>query len=401
MNNSYLFIFLFLFSCKNINCQNEDYFFNPNCDEYDNKLTDDNCFNRIIMFNNKNYQVNHFAKNKNGDFVAEFTEYSEYDELSSSRLFYGLTNDGWHFFSNESSNTRELNIDIDEETYYENSFFNLYGIYNSKNLFVTIRNPANSGNQYLFSINSYNSMVELHDLNNNDNKYQIWSFNEFFKVDEEEYFWPYNYKLFELKKESAYIIAFIPTFEVIEDMLNVSFIKKFKFKSFDKNAYEELNSVKFENYLNQKILNIVLMDDTYTLVVLTKESEVLPNAFGRRRISTIIPPGKQILQKRENDNILYYKFNLKFYSNSLRSAFKEMVIYGSYLTASNEGESLFIKSLYLNNKIVAFIYYRNPFPYIEIELIELKSQIGTNEISPFNFGEFEIITKFNFYLYYP
>ena len=280
----YFFIFLFLFSCGNIICQEED-LFNSGCDYYEkyNFLTNNEyCFNNIIIFKGKNYQVNHFAKKKNGDFIVEFTEHTEYDELSSSRLFYGLTNDGQYFFPNESSYTYESNIDIDEETYYENIFYNLDGIYDSKNLFVTIWNAANRGNEYLFCINSYNSMVELHDLKNKDNKYQIWSFNKFFKLDEKDYFWPYNYEIFELPKESAYIIAFIPTNDIIEEMLNVSFIKKFRFKTFDNNAYEELNSVKFENYLNHIILNVFLMDDFLVVLSYAKIEDSTDGEGGRR-----------------------------------------------------------------------------------------------------------------------
>ena len=44
---------------------------------------------------------------KNGDLVLEF---SEDNEISSSRLFYGLTKDGRYFFKNQSSYTYELNI---------------------------------------------------------------------------------------------------------------------------------------------------------------------------------------------------------------------------------------------------------------------------------------------------
>ena len=187
----YFFIFLFFLSYGNIFCQEEYYSFSE-CDYY-NLLTNEYCFNNIIIFKDKNYQVNHFAKNKNGDFIVEFTENTEYDELSSSRLFYGLTKNGQYLFPNESSHTYEYKIDIDEETYYENVFYNLDGIYDSKNLFVTIWNAANRGNEYLFSINSYYSMVELHDLKNKDNKYQ--SFNKFFKLDEKDYFWPYNYEI--------------------------------------------------------------------------------------------------------------------------------------------------------------------------------------------------------------
>ena len=128
------YMFLFLFSPKYINCEeNPEDFSISRCDAYmDNSITDEYCFNYPLIFKNKNYMVNHFAKNKNGDFVVEFTEYTEYAELSTSRIFYGLTKNGQYFFSNESSYTREYNIDIDEERFYENNFINLDGKYNSK-----------------------------------------------------------------------------------------------------------------------------------------------------------------------------------------------------------------------------------------------------------------------------
>ena len=66
----------------------------------------------------------------------------------------------------------------------------------SKNLFISFKNDKK--NQYLFSINSYNSMVELYDLNNDNNNYQVWNFNKFFNLNEDDYFYPFEFELFEL-----------------------------------------------------------------------------------------------------------------------------------------------------------------------------------------------------------
>ena len=213
------------------------------------------CFNNIIKFDHKKYQSNNFAINKKGDLILELTEYNvcneneECDRMSSSRLFYGLTKEGKYFFSNKSSYTHEFNIDIDEETYDPYEFNNFFEIYNSINLFVSMKNDPN---QYLFSINQFNSMVELHNITKENNNYLIWNFNKFFNLDEDDYFFPYEcslFELFELKKESTYIIVFIPKVNVYEDLKNVNFIKKFRFKSFDKNAYEEIKTVKYEHFL--------------------------------------------------------------------------------------------------------------------------------------------------------
>ena len=260
--------FLFLLSLKNANCQIVDYSFSV-CDYVynQNSLNDDVCFNNILTFQHKNYQLNHFAKNKNGDLVAEFAEAKQYDFSFSSRLFYGLKKDGRYLFSDESSYINEFNVDIEEQTNNEEEYFYLS---NSKNLFVTIQ-----GNQYLFSLNAYNSIVELYNLNNNDNKYQIWSLNKFFKLDENDNLLYYCLDLFELKRENAYIIAFIPDNNINPEMSSGAFIKKFKFKSFDSNAYDEIKSVTYMGYEGKSILSTFLMDDgrEYTFVVVTRETK--------------------------------------------------------------------------------------------------------------------------------
>ena len=162
----------------------------------------------MLIFNHKVYQLNGFAKNKNGDVLIQYNEYNNIEEINPFRLFYGLTKDGGYFFSNKSSYTHEFNINISEDILEYSDFLNSYKIQDSKSLFISIKNDNNKGNQYLFSINSFYSMVELYDLNNKDNYYQIWSFNEFFSLDEHDYYFPFEYELFEIKKSSKYIIAF-------------------------------------------------------------------------------------------------------------------------------------------------------------------------------------------------
>ena len=107
-------------------------------------------------------------------------------------MFYGFKENGQPFFSNESY-TREICVN----TYYQNGNLKLD---NSKNLFVTISNEANIEDQYLFSINKYNSLVELYDFNNDNNNYQVMSFNDFFQLNESEISPPCKCEVFELKE---------------------------------------------------------------------------------------------------------------------------------------------------------------------------------------------------------
>ena len=126
----YIILFLFLSNIKTFYCQEYG------CGEYFSSINNPYCFNNILIFDQKKFQANNFAVNKNGDMVVQF---SEDNVLSSSRLFYGFTKDGKHFFNNQSSYTKEINIDFNE-TKRVYGFYNYYGIYNSLNLFITLKN---------------------------------------------------------------------------------------------------------------------------------------------------------------------------------------------------------------------------------------------------------------------
>ena len=356
-------IILFLSNVDAFNFQPLQYdcqFFSP--------LREEKCFNNILKFDNKNYQANNFAKNKNGDLVIEF---SEDNEISSSRLFYGLTKDGRYFFKNHTSYTYELNIN--NEDFLEN--YNYYGIYNSLNLFVSIKNEPNKGNQYLFSINSYYSAVELYNFNHDNNSHYIWGFNDFFNLDEDDYIFPYDYYLFELPKDNAYIISFIPKVIVFEDMLNISFIKKFRFKSFNDDAFEELNSIKYDDYFENKIINTFFMDDYQTFVVLTF-------AINNKNINPT-PPYEAKFKRRLSRNLASpssFWFIFKFYNRNLKplNYANDIELFDFLDGNCFQGNELFFKSIYLKNKFVIFIspYYNG----IQFGLFELNYFIGSNII---------------------
>ena len=374
---------------------------------FDPHILNKDCFDNIIMFNQRKYLLNNFAANKNGDILIQYNEYNNFDEEYSSRLFYGLAKNGSYFFANESSYTREFNIKIEEEFLENSDFLNLYKIQDSKSLFVSIKN-INKKNQYLFSINSYDSMVELYDLNNNDNNYFVWSFNKFFNLDEEDYYFPFEFELFELKDKSEYIIAFIPFSIVEEYILDVSFIKKFRFKSFDKDTYEELSSINYEDYFNCIIINTFLLEESKTLGILSINETVIDNEIPNDRASLEInePIGEgnyATLNRRIQSKTGNYppfsiiKFNLKFYDQKLKSLLgSREVTLMNQLAYSYHGEDLFIKSLYLNilnKQFVVFLYnIYNPedkyyyfiFDLFEINILDYRNM--ENIIYPAKYG---------------
>ena len=375
----YLFIFLFIFSFKNCNCQDDDSYMSY-CFHNDYGVNE-YCFNKILIFKNKDYHLNNFAKNKNGDILAEFTKYANNDELSSSRMFYGLKNNGQNLFYNKSSNTLEFNISNDEKTSNEN-----IGLIKSKNLFVTIKNTDNIEVQYLFAINADNSIVEFYDLNNYNNVYYIWKLNEFFQIKESESLWPCNYELFEMKQESeyVYIIAFIPNEKIEQDILSSTFIKIFEFRSFDADAFGEIKSINFETFENKEILSVFLMDDDNknTFVVLTYDNN------RRRRNSKLIQNHEPSSLRKINSEVL----NLRFYSISF-NVITDKDINFYYLDYYYE-QNLFIKSLYLNNHLTLFIYFSDYFEDLFVGLFELNYNEPTNPISSLIYRNFDIYNLF-------
>ena len=225
----------------------------------------------IITFDHMKFNAG--TINKNGDLFIEYYSEENFYDIPNSILFYGLTKDGRCYFSNESSYTLEKNIERDEIKDIT-GFSNYYRIYDSKNLFVTTKNDYNTKNQYLFSINSYNSIVELHNFNNDaDKDHYIWDFKKFFNLEDDENNFPYERELYELKGQSLYVIVFIPKILVTENFKDMIFIKKFTFKSFSEDAYEELKTLTFNNYINRIIIDTFFMDDEGILVTISSNAD--------------------------------------------------------------------------------------------------------------------------------
>ena len=137
----YLNLIIFIFVLSFIYCQGEDA--NENDDVNDNisvcdriKDSSDNkaCFNNLLIFNSKRYQSSNFAINNNGDVVIGF---SEHNDDSYTKLFYGLKNDGRNYFSEESP-TYEINVEKDD-LLDDTGYYNYYEIYKSINLFISLK----------------------------------------------------------------------------------------------------------------------------------------------------------------------------------------------------------------------------------------------------------------------
>ena len=131
-----LFYIYFLYSIqyKNINC---------NTCKTNNTISNTECFNNILIFDDKEYKYGQFAKNKNGDIIIEYS-------TESTRLFYGLKSNGEFLFSNENNHVKIIeNI---------NGELGISERYESKNIFISLEDDINRDNQFLFSTSVFNSI---------------------------------------------------------------------------------------------------------------------------------------------------------------------------------------------------------------------------------------------------
>ena len=361
-----IILFSFIINLTIIYCQ-ENNICNINLTLSNNEL-----FNNLLIFDNQDYQANNFIINKKGDLLLELTEYTE-NENKYSKNFHYLTKDRKFLFDNNSSYSNEYNINIEQNNSYNYTFNK-----NSISLFISIYNDININNEYLFSINHYNSLVELYNLNNDNFIYNSWDFNNFFNLDEHKYKFPYENILFELKNQSEYIIAFIPKNSIQENLLNLNFIIKFRFQSLYDNVYDEIGNVKYTNFLNHTIINVFLMDDSNNLVIISYFETIEEEST---LVHEVEIEDEEIKAKRVLQTIINFNFVINFYSLDLHDFYAKKDT-GLYTYTSNQIQQgkIFFKSIYLSNFYVFFIFLENTQCFI-FELKNINIITSLNLIS--------------------
>ena len=166
-----------------------------NCEDI-HDLTNIICFNGIIPFNHNKWRAGHGSINNYGDLILEFS----LDYESDLKLFYGLKKNGRNYFGNSVfKEIRQTNCQEASDT------CTYKGRYASENLFVSLSSDIPTTKQYLFSMSSGNSLVELIDIENNLN-YFAWSSTNFFNLDQPIF--SYKLSLFEIDNSNIYITVF-------------------------------------------------------------------------------------------------------------------------------------------------------------------------------------------------
>ena len=273
-------------------------------------LSNSTCFNGIIYINQLNYRSGHFASKKNNDLIIEYSG----SPPIYSRLFYGVKNNGRGFF--------------DDNYIRQKNLTGTNGRYESRNIFVSTKYDINKEKEYLFSTSSYQSLTELHDLENdsyktrysdnfNGNRIFSFTFSLLGKtISNQNYYFliftsPSNKNNPESEDGSLYII------------------KKFALTGFDLESYDNSKSIEVSKF-GDRVISGFIMDEESAIVIL-----FLNNVNNNAQYT-----------------IRFYDFDLNKIGNDLVN-WDEVLIKGTNIV---EHMGIYSNSIYLRDKIGLFIF---------------------------------------------
>ena len=277
-------------------------------------LDDLGCFNNVIKFNHLNYRAGHFATKKNSDLVIEYSGHPPY----TKRLFYGLKKNGRGLFND--GYIREKNLTGN------------YGRYESRNLFISLKDDTNREKEYLFSTSSYQSLTELHDLENDN---YVCKYSDVFNG---KRIFSFVYSLFKTNLDNYNFLFFTSPVgdnpESEDGSLVV--IKKFALKNFGLDDYEN-NQTSF-NKFGDRVISGFIMEEEKVLVILYLKRYTDDNG-----VSGIF--GQY--------NIRFYDYDLNIIGNDLNNYIDKL----KHDTDIKEHVGLYSNSIYLKNNTGLFIYF--------------------------------------------
>ena len=288
-----------------------------NCKE-DPKLSNENCFNDLLIFNNMNYRAGHSALSKAGVFILEFSR----DAESGARIFYGLNSNGRYYFPNEKP-TKEITLEGKQH-----GDKTILARYESMNAFVALKDDINGENEYFLSISTFHCFMEIYDFSKENFEYDtIYTYN-YFGIQ----IFSFKFSLLETKY-SGEVIYYIIFCHAEEDHQHgeIISIKKLALSNLNFNPNDIVVNATMSGKQNERNINAFLVDD-----VDGDDFKILIVLYSMK----------------SSDNILRYYFNVYQLSNLREKCIKQQ-LYGDALDFSGkeEGYGVFYKMLYLEIKI--------------------------------------------------
>ena len=315
--NKWILIFYIMITFENI--VRADYTCKNN-----NALQNTQCFNNLIILNNKAYRSGHFVTTKEGELIIE---YSEDSIPGQGRLFYRLTKEGRGYYDDDNP-IREFTVTNSFSTKNEkNEDITCSGRYEARNILINIDGDT-TGKEYLFSTSTWYSFTELHDLDSGN--FYSWFTSTFFNIADNKYIFSYQFEILKIPNQSIYFLVY-NQYGGGGGMNNGNaysesyVIKKFKISGFiETNPYNEVGIVTNTDNENSRVISAFIMDNRSLLVLF-------------------------YLKTGAN---LYFKT----YDYSLSSTQETSI---ASISDYQEGIGYYFKALYLGDDYAAVVYFPN------------------------------------------
>ena len=285
-------------------------------------ITDSECFNEItyLDFENKHYRAGHFAMNSKGDLILEYS-YNQY------RLFLGFKSNGKFYFP-------EMTKEIELKSNKINSSF--IRRYESINSFISFMDDSIKQKEFLLSISSYITILELYDFEDGNDSYKITESVNFFN-------------------NSLGIFSYV--FQILEAKINDNNIYFCIYVIYKNRPYMYIKKLGFSNFnLEEVRINI---------------NDVLDNhgSDGRRIISSIIIDYYNLIAifyLYENQNSYSYASSLYNYELEKKGGQNNI----ETLDTLSVSDGIFFKAIYLYNEYIAFLHFIQDY-YIQLKILYL------------------------------
>ena len=319
------------------------------------EIDNNNCFNDLIIIK-KNFRAGHFATNKKGDMIIEYSNDAETGK--NKRLFYGLNKNGRNFFNGEKFKEKIVENPV--------STRDIQARYEARNIFVSLENDKEKDKEYLFSTSCYETLTELHDLEGDE--YKSRETIEFFDIID---IFSFQYSLFGLQQNDKNVYYCIFTQHEIDkrnqtkdntwqlvDYSKTYTIKKFSFNSFDLVSYNQIACLNNTDNFNNRIISSFVLEQ-YNIIVV-------------------------FFVKKVDDEVKNGKYSMIFYDFDLNK--KNEIEFANQIEEPRSGEGVFSKCLYLKENYGAFIYYTKGYDDIKIpfEIYKFTQEIS-DDVDTYSF----------------
>jgi len=282
------------------------------------QITNFNCFNNIMYFDfeNRAYRAGHFATNEKGDMIIEYS-YEQY------RLFYGLKKNGKNYFP---EGTKE--VEITSDTLDSNTIKRL----ESTNSFVSLKNDTNKEKDYLMSISTGQTILELHDFEKG-----IYNIKESASVfDSDNGINSYIFQILEAKIDDIHYYFCI---YILEDssQYNIT-IKRFGLSNFGFDSIIEAAPINVDTTKGRRITSSIIID-YYNLIAIFSMISGKINAYFYNY---------ELEYKGMSEASKYSQYGLYSYTDG--AFFKSCYLYEQYIALLNiyNADTYYLKILMLN-----------------------------------------------------